>query len=98
MRMEMPNAVLLEALPDINGLIKTKKIRLPPPFLHGFPRGVRHPSLAHQSINFTDKGILLGQVMDLPDALFVPNVLRFVNRAPDRVDMNFHVLALQLCD
>ena len=98
MRMEMPNAILLHPLPDVDGLIKTKKIRLSPPFLHGFARSVRYPPLAQQSIDLAHKGILVGQVMDLLDELFVPILFRFVNGAADRVDMNFNALAPQLCD
>jgi hypothetical protein len=96
-RMQVPDTIPLQAQPDVNGLMKTKEIRLPPPFLQSFPRSARHPPLAHRSIDFADQGILFWQVMHPPDELFVPILFRFSNRPPDRVNVNFRALALELC-
>ena len=80
----------------MDGLIKAKEIRLPAPFLQGFPRGARDPALADRSIDFTHQLIFVGQIMYAANELFVPILFRFADRAPDRVNVNFNALALEL--
>ncbi len=97
MRMQVPDPVLLQTQPDINGLIKAKEIRLPAPISPQLParRSALLPSRS-DSIDFPHQGILFRQIMDPPDELFVPILFRFVHRAPDRVNVNLSALALQL--
>src|SRR5712692_5791023 len=97
-RVDVANSEIGQAQPNINRLIKTKKIGSPFPFIKRGNDLSREVSLFGSSMDFVQQLLFPGQIMNIVYNALVPILRRLVLWLADRENGRGQALSIQLSD